>query len=261
MHPVAFRLALAVLATAFLAGARPGSAADLNLTLPSVSGIPGSLVDVPIQATPGPAGLGILSIDFRLALDPAVAFGSNSKPDGFLQNWGTAYSNGTNTFLAAAAAGTTPIGSAGTLLNTVQVRIKPGAVIGTDMPLTLSRVLFNEGTPTVAVTSGVLHVIAPAASAPAPAPGAFALALVSPSPARETAAFACTVPGGTGARLVIFGIDGRRVRTFEVGAGAASAPVRWDLHNAAGARVRPGVYLARLDRGGERLVRRVVVLD
>lgn len=255
------RFALALIACACLAGARIARGADLNVTLPNVSGIPGSLVDVPITVSPSPTGLGILSIDFRLTLDPAVVFGSLSEPDGWLQSWGAAYSNGTATFVAAVAAGTTPVVSASALLNTVQIRIKPSAVIGTTMPLTFQHILFNEGTPTVAVTAGSLHVNAPPASAPPPAAGAFAFALASANPVRDAATFACSAPAGSEARLAIFGVDGRVVRTFTLAGGVQGVAVRWDLRDAQGTRVPPGVYLARAAQGGRSLTRRVVVLE
>ncbi len=249
-----------LLALAILAALAPtGVAADLNVTLPVVTGTPGQLVDVPITVSPGPAGFGILSIDFRLTLDPTVAFTSDSKPDGFLQTWGTAFWNGTSTYLAAAAAGATPVTSTSTLLNTVQVRLRPNAVVGTIMPLAFQHILFNEGTPTVAVTNGSLQVVAPAASALPPAPDGFALALASPNPARDAAVFACSAPGG--ARLAIFGVDGRRVRVFGLDGAGFAASVRWDLRDARGVRVPPGVYLAALTGAGAQRTCRVLVLD
>jgi hypothetical protein len=259
MRAAQFRCALLCVACAFLAGAR-ATAADLTVTLPSVSSSPGGLVDIPIVVSASPAGRGIVSIDFRLTLDPAVAFGSNSKPDGFLQTWGSAFTNGTASFLAAAAAGATPVATSGTLLNTVQVRLRPNAVAGTDMPLVFDHLLFNEGTPSVAVVPGVLHVVAPPASAPAPGTRAFAFALDSPNPVRGTASFACTVPGGE-ARLAIHGVDGRLVRALVVPASFAGGTVRWDLRDARGARVPPGVYLARLAHDSRSLACRMVVLD
>lgn len=95
--------------------------------------------------------------------------------------------NGTSAFLAAAAAGTSPISSSSTLLNTVRVRLRPNAVIGTNMPLAFNYFHVNEGTPTISVTPGVLHVIAPPANVPAPAPAALSLAIASPNPARRSA--------------------------------------------------------------------------
>jgi hypothetical protein len=248
--------ALAVLA-ALACAAAPARAADISVSLPNVSGVPGGLVDVPISVSPGPSGFNILSIDFRLALDPVVIAASQSQPDGFVQYWGSAYSNGTSSFCAVAAAGTTPVTTPSTLVNTVRLRLDPHAVIGTTMLLTFQHFLFNEGTPTVAVTSGSVHVNAPQASAPAPGARTLGLALASGSPVRDAAVLACTLPGAR-ATLAIHEIDGRLVRTATL---AASGAWRWDLHDARGARVRPGVYLVRLDAAGERRTLRLLVVE
>jgi len=253
-------VALSLLAAVCLVAARPASA-QITVTLPDVSCVPGDVVNVPITASPSPLGQGILSIDFRLSLNPAVVFGSVSEPDGFLQGWGSAFSNGTSTFLAAAAAGTTPLTSTGTLVNTVQLRLQPHAVIGTIMPLTFQHFLFNEGTPSVTVVPGAVHVIAPSAGVPAPGPGAFGLALASPDPARGSAVFVCTGIGGVTARLAVYAIDGRLVREEAVGGAAGGATFRWDLRDRDGTAVRPGLYLARLVAGGRARQLRVVVLD
>lgn len=87
MRHAAIRFAAVFLLAASLGLATPCLSADLNITAPDVSGTPGSLVDIPLTVTPSPAGLGILSLDFRLALNPAVVFSSSSLPDGFLQAW------------------------------------------------------------------------------------------------------------------------------------------------------------------------------
>ena len=69
------------------------------------------------------------------------------------------------------------------------------------------------------------------------------------------------MPGVDGARLSIYGVDGRVVRSTLIGVATAASSYNWDLRDARGVRVRPGVYLARLTRGSEAIACRVVVLD
>jgi hypothetical protein len=256
-HTLALALALALVA----ACASPALAADITVTLPNVNASPGSLVDIPIQATPGPAGFNILSIDFRLTLDPAVIDDSFSKADGYLQSWGSAYWNGTGTFLAAAAAGTTPIATSGTLVNTAQLRLKGSAVVGTTMPLTFQHFLFNEGSPSVAVVAGSVHVVAPQAGAPHPEGAGLSLALASRNPARGAASLAYTLADARPARLALHAVDGRLVRAVTLAGHAGAGTWSWDLRDAHGTRVRPGVYLASLDTGEARRTLRIVVAE
>jgi hypothetical protein len=100
----------------------------------------------------------------------------------------------------------------------------------------------------------------PVAVGDGPAP-ALALAPPAPSPVRDHATFRFALPEGGHARLVVLDLQGRHVRSLADGPLAADRYVRgWDLHDDAGARVAPGVYLAVLATPGGRAVRRFVVL-
>jgi hypothetical protein len=76
---------------------------------------------------------------------------------------------------------------------------------------------------------------------------------------------AFTLPADAGAapaRLVIYGVDGRRVRTLASGVSAPGTHVaRWDVRDERGARVGPGIYFARLELGGRGITRRVPVTN
>ena len=237
------------------------AAAALQITLPTLIAVPGSIVDIPIDATPGPQGLGIFSVDFRLTLDPAVIQSSQSLADGFLQTWGPPFVNATPGFVAVATAGATPVASSGTLLNTLRLTINPGAVVGTDMPLAFEHVRFNEGTPSVAVTNGVLRIRAGVGVGVGIVP-AFALAPLAPNPVTRAARLAFTLPaGGTlPVTLGIYSVSGRRVRTLLSGElGPGSYTTSWDLRDEAGAPVAAGLYFVRLANGPEHRDQRVVV--
>ena len=136
----------------------PAGGAQIQLTLPTVTAVPGGTVVVPIESSPAPAGLGILSVEFRMVFTPGVIQSSLSRPDGWIQSWGTAFSFGSDALIAVAAGGFPATTSLGTRLNTLELTVSPSAPSGTDMPLTFTHVLCNEGEPAVVVVPGVLHV-------------------------------------------------------------------------------------------------------
>ena len=65
--------------------------------------------------------------------------------------------------------------------------------------------------------------------------------------------------GGPG-ELAIYALDGARVRVLGEALGAGAHELGWDLRDDRGARVRSGVYFARLRQGRSSLVRRLVVV-
>lgn len=84
---------------------------------------------------------------------------------------------------------------------------------------------------------------------------------VSPNPARGSMRFAFTLPRAGRAALAIFDLSGRRVATLlDDTAGAGSMSVEWDGRDDAGREAAAGLYLARLEHGGERQQVRVMRL-
>ncbi len=82
----------------------------------------------------------------------------------------------------------------------------------------------------------------------------------APNPAREGVSLAFALPREARVELAVFDPAGRRVRTLVAGVRAAGehAP-RWDLSDDAGRAVGAGLYFARLEVEGRRLVRRLAV--
>lgn len=111
------------------------------------------------------------------------------------------------------------------------------------------------------VESGTAHLTnGTTAVEPEPA-GALRFA-AAPNPARTATALDFALPADGVTHLAIYDVTGRAVATLADGAlGAGEHRVAWDLRGAGGARVAPGVYLARLEAGGARQVRRLVVLE
>ena len=239
----------------------PAGAAQIQFTLPTVTAVPGATVVIPIESNTAPAGLGILSVEFRINFTPGIIQAALSRPDGWIQSWGTAFSFGNNSFVSVAAGGFPATASTATRLNTLELTVSPSAPAGTDMPLTFSRVLCNEGEPAVVVVPGLLRVRSTTAAGPL-AGGGFALSVTSPNPASSPARFAVTVPSGgpTDVRLAVYSLDGRLVREIASGEpGAGNHEYGWDLRDGAGERVRAGLYFVRAVRGTEVSVRRLVV--
>jgi hypothetical protein len=238
------------------------TAADLQITLPTITAPPGATVSVPLQLTPSPAGLGIQSIEYRIDFAPGVIQSSATLPDGWIQAWGAPFVNANSAFVAVSAAGFPAVSSAATLLNTVELTIAPGAVSGTDMPLVFQQLLFNEGTPTVAVTSGLLRVRTDVSVGPATGAG-LSLSAPAPNPAHATTRVALSVPGSLplAVRAAVYGVDGRLVRRL---VDAPLAPGRhelaWDTRDANGQSVRAGLFFLRVACGERAIERRLVVV-
>jgi len=83
----------------------------------------------------------------------------------------------------------------------------------------------------------------------------------APNPFSASTAITFDMPRAGRARVEVFDASGRRVTTLldsEVGAGAHS--VRWEGMDDGGRRVRPGLYLCRLDAAGERHTAKLMML-
>jgi len=254
-------LAASVLGAALIAG-HPASATTVTVTLPTVTASPGTSVNVPITLSQSLVGLGVQSIQFHLPFDPAKVTGASETGTGVVDTWGTPFSFTTATQYSVAAAGIAPVTSASTLLETVQLTISPTATVPSDQPLTLTSFLFNEGTPAATVVAGVVHIRA-ATGVEAPWGAEFAMRDARPNPARGPVAIEFSLPaaalGGT-ARLSIYGLDGRAVRTLAAGVGGGPHLATWDLLDARGVKASPGLYFARLEWAGRSLTRRFVLL-
>lgn len=253
----------AALITCVLAlAAAPLAAQPLAVVAPTVTAAPGATVDLPIETVPGPSGLGIVGMQVRMELGASVIQSSSFVTgEGFLWTWGTPARNATASFAVAAAAGTTPVPAGTDRLATVRVVIRADAPIGTDLPLTLSTMQFNEGSPAAEVTHGLLRIRTGTVAVTPPVSGRLALAAPAPSPARAGTRIAFALPhSGRAVRLDIVGVDGRAVRTLAEGEFEAGTHERvWDLRDAHGRAVAAGLYWVRLESAGERVTRRLVV--
>lgn len=79
---------------------------------------------------------------------------------------------------------------------------------------------------------------------------------VLPNPARVAATLRWSADAGERASLMVLDVHGRRVRDLP----AESGEARWDLRDASGRRVTPGLYFCELRSGETRSVRRLLVV-
>lgn len=83
---------------------------------------------------------------------------------------------------------------------------------------------------------------------------------VGPNPSRDRTTLDFFLPAAAPARLALYDVAGRRVRTLldrDVAAGPRS--VEWDLRDGGGTRVPAGIYLARLEQGDRTAVAKLAV--
>jgi len=83
---------------------------------------------------------------------------------------------------------------------------------------------------------------------------------VEPNPARGRVAFVADAAGGEITQVEVLDLLGRRVRQLSSAGAFATGAWQWDGTNASGARVPPGVYLARVHRSGRVQYSRFVLL-
>jgi hypothetical protein len=261
-HPRSRLHAGGALLLVLLAIPRPAAAADVEVSLPVVTAAPGATVQIPIETDVSLAPFGVESIHYALPLDPAYVSGVTLLPEGLVWTWGGPFGNVTGTLITVLAVGTTPITSGSTLLHTLEFQVSPTAPLDTDMPLSFSTLVLNEGAPSTQGNLGLLQIRSGGVDVPRRATG-FSLAPPAPNPARRESRFAFELPAaaaGALLRLQVVGVDGRRVRTLrEQDATPGPGEVRWDLLDDAGRRVAPGLYFCVLDCAGARLTRRTVV--
>jgi FlgD Ig-like domain len=88
---------------------------------------------------------------------------------------------------------------------------------------------------------------------------AFGLRSISPNPSSGPARVSFGIPRQGRVSLVVFGLQGERVRTLADGEFAAGVhTVAWDGRDARGNAMRPGAYFVRLEGFGQSAVRRFV---
>ncbi len=237
---------------------------DFALSIGTVTANSGSTAHIPLNVDRSLTPLNIRAMEYRFNWSYSYVSSAIPVRSGLLSAWATpTFNQGASSVFVAAANGASLTGGGG-VLGYVDVTTDPSTPSGTDIPLSLTGVLFNEGLPIPLLAGGLLRV-RNTAGVEAGEGASFAFAPPLPNPAMTNARFAFTLPaagqGGSNVRLTVFGTDGRRVRTLIDGPlGAGQHQVTWDTRGEDGAPVAVGIYFARLEWAGSRLERKVAVV-
>jgi len=257
LRAVTIGLVLTTLTT--LRFAESARAADMNVALPTLTAKPGDTLYVALNVNPSPDQfIDTKSLEFRLKLGSSVVQETRVMPEGFLFIWGAPFVNAGPDSVLAAAAGPQDMGTTSTLMSTIRVIIKPNATVPTDLPITFTRLLFNEGNPSLSFTPGLLKIRAAGSAGVGDGfTGSIALAAPRPNPAHSVTRIRYRTNEGD-ARLELVALDGRRIRSEVVRAGEGD--VVWSLTNPGGGHLPAGLYFVRLSTSRGQRTQRLIVM-
>ncbi|MEQ1833446.1 MAG: Ig-like domain-containing protein, partial [Candidatus Eisenbacteria bacterium] len=133
---------------------------DFALTVGTVQATPGATLRIPLLADRVIGGLGIHSFQYALQWTGTSILGAHASSSGLASLWHPTglVTLSANPRINVAGAGATPLDDSDTDLHGVEFDLSPAAVPGTNVPLTLSGLVFNEGTPRALVTQGAIQV-------------------------------------------------------------------------------------------------------
>lgn len=233
---------------------------DCKLTVGTVTTAPGATATVPLTVDRTVGSLGIYSVQYHLDYTPTWVTGIHPF-GGLMSTWGNPTFNPQSGSLRLASAGNQPLGNGGVTLEFVGFDISASTPVPTDIPVSLNAFLFNEGKPIPQIVNGTIRVRS-SVDVEGGVPVALSLGPIEPNPASAETRIALAFPsGGATARLAVYGLDGRRVRTLLDGhVAAGERAVSWDATDDAGRRVEPGIYFVRLEWGTQHLQRKLAVL-
>lgn len=239
---------------------------DFQVSLPTITAPAGASLRVPIFVDRDVSALGIYSLQYSLLFNGAWVTEVRSLRSGLISVWDASQivANPTSGKLAVAAGGSQTLGSGSSELHVLELTLSPSVPYGTDIPLTLSGFLCNEGLPWAQVANGLIRVRNTVDVPPGAARG-FALEPAAPNPVRAATRIRFAIPeaGGAGERvaLAVYGVDGRRVRALvDAPLGAGEHDATWDGCDAVGAPAPAGVYFCRLEWKGRVLSRRLALV-
>ncbi len=231
---------------------------DFRVSVPTIDALPGVTVFVPLNVDRDLSPLNIYSVQYTLTHNATYITDAQSW-SGLISAWGPPVQNELSDRISIAAAGTAPLGSGSLVLDMLRLVISPSTPLNTNIPLTLSGFVCNEGKPSAQVVNGLLRVRSTTGVEPGN-PAALALLPAQPNPFASATRVAFTLPQAAGrVRLAVYGLDGRRVRTLvDEALPAGPHEVTWDGRDGTGSEAGAGVYFVRLEANGQHLERKVV---
>lgn len=231
---------------------------DFAASLPTIAAPPGSTVRMPILVDRNLSGLNIRSLQYQLTFNSTNVVSAVARPFGLISVWGAGnvYQNAGTGILTVAESGANAVGSGNNELQVLEFVLSPSVPVGTNIPITLTNFICNEGHPSALVTSGVIQVRTSADVLSSDL--SFGLGAARPNPTAGGCRVRFTIPsenaGQTPVSLAVYGVDGRRLKTLvsgSVGAGAHEAA--WDGRDESGADAAAGLYFVRLEWRGRQL--------
>lgn len=234
---------------------------DFAVTLATVQAPPGATVRVPLIADRTLGALDIRSLQYAVQWNGTAITGAHATNTGLAGIWSP---TGVVTLVATprinvAGAGSQPLDDSGTEVHALEFTLSPAATPGTNITLTVTGLLFNEGTPRARLTSGAIQVRTTAAADTPPL--ALSLAPCEPNPMRANGRIRLTLPRATPhLRLAIYALDGRQVRLLQDGPLAAGAhELQWDGRDQSARTLAAGLYFCRLETDGQALTRKLAL--
>jgi len=235
---------------------------DFAASMPTISAPPGVTVRMPILVDRNLSGLNIRSLQYQITYNPANITSAVARSAGLISVWGPGgvFQNPGNGTLTVAESGANPVGTGNNELQALDFTISPSAVVGTNIPITLSNFICNEGHPSAQWTSGVIQVRT--STDVTPIDLSFGLGAARPNPTSGGCRMRFTIPSETAGQspvtLAVYGVDGRRLKTLV--SGPVSAGIHeavWDGRDEAGGDAPAGLYFIRLEWRGRELAHKL----
>ena len=233
---------------------------DFAASLPTVLAPPGSTARMPIKVDRSLAPLHVRSVQYQIGYSTTYITQARALGSGLVGPWapGGIVTNPTPGVLRVADAGVNPLPSGVPELQILEFDIAPGTPVGTNIPVTLSAFICNEGHPSAQITSGTIQVRTTTDVA-AGLGLAFALGPPVPNPANGECRVRYSIPiDAEHVSLAVYGVDGRRVATLIDGPlSAGDHDARWNGRDAGGALAPTGLYFMRLEWGGRQATQKL----
>ncbi len=232
---------------------------DFAASLGTLTAVPGATVRIPLNSDRTLGALGIYSLQYTVQWSGTAITAARAGRSGLSAIWQPTGFASLLTLprITLAGAGSVPLNDDGTEISAIEFDIAPGTAPGTDITLTLSSLLFNEGTPRATLTGGTIRVRTTADVADDTAPR-FSLSPSEPNPMRSSGVFRFTLPAtSSSVRLGVYALDGRLVRRLHDGTlGAGRHDWAWDGRDDAARTLAAGLYFCRLESDGQTLTRK-----
>ncbi|MCJ7459338.1 MAG: cohesin domain-containing protein [candidate division Zixibacteria bacterium] len=246
-------------------------AGTVPVSIPDTSGSPGDAIQVPISVQNILPSDTVRSAEMTLIFNPAIIQPESIKviyTGTLTQNWFPA-DYVTDSVINIALAGADSISGSGTLVF-LRFKVRSSALPGDSSVIHFTKMMFNEGAPTVSIKDGVLRITPTSVheNENLNLPRDFNLGQNYPNPFNPTTTIPFRVRSlefGAGrpthTTLVIYNLLGQKVNTLlDESLKPGLYQAIWNGKNDAGEKVPSGVYFYRLTSGSLSETRKMVLM-